>query len=298
LLVISASDSGIVVVNRLPVEDYLRGVVPLEIGPRRGDERGAVEAQAVAARSYTLARIQVKAGSPWQLLGNTGDQAYGGVDAERPESDAAVKSTAGLALTFRGKVVLAPYFSTCGGSTAGSEEVFRSDGEPYLKRVSDRRPGQDGRAWCDISPSFAWERSLSASELQAVLERYLRQYASVAAGRLPSVVDTRAIGQTPSGRVSGLEIVAADGQRWTVRGNDIRFVLRSASGAILPSTYFSLAAARSPDGGLARLALRGAGNGHGVGMCQWGAIGRARAGHDFRAILRAYYPGTEVSRIN
>jgi stage II sporulation protein D len=70
--------------------------------------------------------------------------------------------------------------------------------------------------------------------------------------------------------------------------------LRGAGGEILPSTYFSLDAAPDGEGRLTRLVLRGRGNGHGVGMCQWGAIGRARAGFDFRAILRAYYPGTSV----
>jgi stage II sporulation protein D len=77
-----------------------------------------------------------------------------------------------------------------------------------------------------------------------------------------------------------------------VRANDVRFVLRVASGELLNSTQFDIR--RSPrDGGA--LELEGRGHGHGVGMCQWGAIGRARAGFDARTILRTYFPGTTVA---
>jgi stage II sporulation protein D len=79
-----------------------------------------------------------------------------------------------------------------------------------------------------------------------------------------------------------------------VRGNDVRFVLRPPGGEILNSTYFSVETTSAPDGSIARLTLHGMGYGHGVGMCQSGAIGRARAGQDYRTILRTYYPGTTV----
>jgi stage II sporulation protein D len=84
---------------------------------------------------------------------------------------------------------------------------------------------------------------------------------------------------------------------YSVRGNDARSVLRSPSGELLPSSYFSVAADVGSNGTIARLVVRGNGHGHGVGMCQWGAIGRARAGHSARAILSTYYPGTSVGPI-
>ena len=77
----------------------------------------------------------------------------------------------------------------------------------------------------------------------------------------------------------------------------MRFVLRSVGGDLLPSTYFSLEPVIGRDGRLMQLTVRGTGNGHGVGMCQWGAIGRARAGQDVRTILRTYYPGTTLARV-
>ena len=79
-------------------------------------------------------------------------------------------------------------------------------------------------------------------------------------------------------------------------GNDARFILRSANGEILNSPWFAIEGAPS-NGDAARWTLRGAGYGHGVGMCQWGAIGRARAGQDFRTILATYFPGTTVEPV-
>jgi stage II sporulation protein D len=99
--------------------------------------------------------------------------------------------------------------------------------------------------------------------------------------------------RTPSGRVGTLTISTERGN-FVLRGNDIRYVLRTAGGELLNSTYFSVETTAAPDGRLLRLVLRGMGYGHGIGMCQTGAIGRARAGQDFRTILRTYYPGTSV----
>jgi len=81
---------------------------------------------------------------------------------------------------------------------------------------------------------------------------------------------------------------------FSLRGNDIRFVLRPPGGEILNSTYFSVETSQASNGSLGKLTIRGNGYGHGVGMCQWGAIGRARAGQDVRTILRTYYPGTTI----
>ena len=90
--------------------------------------------------------------------------------------------------------------------------------------------------------------------------------------------------------------VETESGNYTLRGNDIRFVLRDPKGAILNSTYFSLTAATN-GGEVSSLTLNGRGYGHGIGMCQWGAIGRARAGQNYRTILETYYPGTTIGRI-
>jgi len=244
-------------------------------------------------RSYAVARLG-NTSRAYDVTATTTDQVYGGVDAENAIADAAVAATNGLVLTFNGRVVSAPYHSTCGGTTAAPDEIWRSESEPYLQRVSDRIPGTD-RYYCEIAPRFRWERSWRADSLTAIVERYLRSYAQVPPGPVGEVRRVAVDGETPSGRVAALWIETSSG-RYRLRGNDIRYVLRSPSGELLNSTYFSPEVVRSSDGRLARLTVRGRGYGHGVGMCQWGAVGRARAGQDFRTILGTYFPGTTVAR--
>jgi len=288
-----AGDSAVSVINRVAVEAYLRGVVPRELGVRGPSERAALEAQAVAARSYAVTRLG-NASRPYDLVATTSDQVYGGVDAENALADAAIVATEGLVLMYEGRVVSAPYFSTCGGSSAEPSELWRSRNEPFLKRVSDQIPGSD-RYYCDIAPRFRWERAWRGDTLTAVVERYLRNYAQVGQEAVGSVRRISVDGRTPSGRVAAIVVETERGQ-YRVQGNDIRYVLRSPGGELLNSTYFSPEVVQAADGRLARLTLRGLGYGHGVGMCQWGAIGRARAGQDFRTILRTYFPGTTVAR--
>lgn len=295
-VVLTARDGGLLVANRLHVEDYLRGVVPLEIGRRVAGEEAAVAAQAVAARSYAYVRMAGGQARPYDLVATVQDQVYGGADAETPIADAAVWATRGLVITYGGRAVNAPYHSTCGGSTAEVTEVwYRSRDEPYLRRVSDRIGGSD-RYYCDPSPRFRWTKTLDRTVLTSALERYLSQYVSVPGGRVGVPSGLEVDGKTPSGRVAAVA-VRTDRGRFLVRGNDVRFVMRVPNGEILNSTYFSVRTERDGAGRLARATFEGGGYGHGIGMCQWGAIGRARAGIDFRSILSTYYPGTALASV-
>lgn len=289
------TDTGLLVLNRVGVEDYLRGVVPLEIGNRPASELAAAEAQAITARSYVYVRVRSRRAAQYDILSDVREQVYGGVEAERATTDAAIRATAGLGLFYGGELVDAPYHSTCGGATAAVSEVWRSRADlPYLRAVSDRIPGTD-RYWCEASGSFRWSRTLEEGELNAAISRYLRQYAAGVPADPGSVRDLTAGARTASGRLGSVTIVTTHG-RYQVRGNDIRFVLRAGE-RILNSTSITVETVRARDG--ARMfVLRGTGNGHGVGMCQWGAIGRARAGQTAREILAAYYVGTTVAQVN
>jgi stage II sporulation protein D len=291
-LALYANDTGILVVNVVKIDDYLRGVVPLEIGTRSTADSAAVQAQAITARSYAYTRLTTDPARVYDVTGGVLDQVYGGVAAETPVASEAVESTRTLVLKYAGRVVNAPYHSTCGGSTATASEIWRSNDEPYLQQVSDRIPGSD-RYYCDLSPRFRWTKTLDAATLNAALAQYLATYTSVP-GKNPGVArEVTIASRTPSGR-NGTITITTDRGNFVVRGNDARFVLRAPGGELLNSTYFSVETTAAPNGALARLTLRGMGYGHGVGMCQWGAIGRARAGQDYRTILRTYYPGTTV----
>ncbi len=306
-LVITPGNGGLLVVNRLGVESYLRGVVPLEIGDRKPGEEAAVEAQAVAARSYSYIHMAESGKRGFDMYGSIQDQAYGGVSAEKPMSDAAVASTRGMVLRYAGRIVNTPYFSTCGGSTAGVREVWwRQSDQPYLRPASDRIPGTDS-FYCDPSPRFRWTATFDRDQLQSTLEKYL---GSVAPGSEPAVsantsaprlalgriTGFRVDGRTQSDRVSSVSI-QTDRGNYVVRGNDVRFILRTPSGSLMNSTYFTAEPESDGRGGLDRLVIKGAGYGHGIGMCQWGAIGRARAGQDYKTILTTYYQGTTVGQI-
>jgi stage II sporulation protein D len=286
-------DSTPVSVNRVVLEDYLRSVVTAEMGPRSLGDSSALQSQAIASRSYAAARIG--SSGEFDLRATVEDQVYRGLDGENANASAAVDATRGLVLLHEGRVANALYFSTCGGSTAEPSEVFRSPAVAYLRRVSDRI-GRSDRYYCDIGPRFRWDRALSTSELNSTIARYLKNYASLPAegpGPLRHLAIAR---QTASGRVGTLEVETERGA-FPVHGNDIRSVIRTPGGEILPSTYFSVEPEYGRDGLIRRVTFRGRGNGHGVGMCQWGAIGRARAGQSFRQILGTYYPGTTIGPV-
>ena len=292
-LVITRVDSGLLVVNVLSMDSYLRGVVPLEIGVRTAAEFAAVQVQAIAARTYSYTRLG--SSRPFDMYATVQDQVYGGVDAERAQTDSALTTTPDFVIAYAGRPINAYYSSTCGGSTAGATEVWndRPD-EPYLRPVSDRIPGTD-RFYCDPSPRFSWTQTWDGPALRAVMDKYLANYTSAPKTEVGRITGLSEEGRTASDRVAALRVATESGT-YTLRKNDIRFVLRNPQGSILNSTYFRHVTITN-GGEVTSLTVTGRGYGHGIGMCQWGAIGRARAGQDFRTILEAYYQGAKVGRI-
>lgn len=296
----TATDTGVLVVNRVPVEDYLRGVVPIELGTRAEADRAALEAQAVAARSYSYIRVprqdaqQPRAG--WHMQATVANQVYGGLDVESSVVNSAIDATAGLVIQYRGLLVDAPYSASCGGRSATPAETWRDGGnEPYLQNVDDLNP-KTGRPFCDISPRATWTAAFDESALADIVKRHLRDAGAVAPN-VGVVSGVRVDKRTSSGRVQLLQL-QTDRGNVTLSASEIRALFRDARGAILSSTYFSVDRESREHGHLTGVTLRGTGNGHGVGMCQWGAIGRARAGQDFRTILSHYYPGTVVGFVD
>lgn len=292
----SATETGVLVVNRLPVEDYLRGVVPTELGTRLESDRAALQAQAIAARSYAYMRVPSREAAPsvsaWDMLATVANQVYLGADTENPIVNQAIDATTGLVLRYGGLLVDAPYSSSCGGRTATLNEAWR-DGrnQPYLQPVDDVNP-ETRRPWCDIAPRNQWTADLDEGQLTEAVRRALT--AAGANAPTPSLVNAvQVTARTGSGRVADL-LFRTDRGDVHVKSNDLRDILRDARGAILSSTYFSVDRESRERGHLTGISLRGSGNGHGVGMCQWGAIARSRAGQDARSILAHYYPGTVV----
>lgn len=286
--------TGLTLVNQVALEAYLRGVLSLEMGRRDPAEREALRAQAVVSRTYALRNLGRWRAQGFDLYATVADQVYGGVGGETPEAKEAVASTRGQILTYGGEPIDAFFFSTCGGRTAEGTEVFRGADRPYLRSVPDVSP--DGVVYCSISPRFRWREEWSGEGLRSVLRRWLPAVLGVAPGRIQAVRDVRIEQLTPSGRVGRIRLVLGERDAVDVDGPLIRQVLRNGAGDLLRSTAFTLQVTRN-GGRLDRLVIEGSGNGHGVGFCQWGAVGRARAGQEYRQILQAYYPGAEVTAL-
>jgi stage II sporulation protein D len=284
-------DGTLTAVNLVPLERYLEGVVSRELGQPDPAAWEAQRAQAVAARTYALKRLGSRAELGFDVYGSVLDQAYGGVpDPADSLAVRAVRSTRGQALLSGGHLIDAYYHSTCGGSTARVELVFDDPPAPYLVPVSDRRP--DGTYWCQSSRYFRWTTALGGPELQAMMDRNLPALVPLPPQGVGRVEDVRVERTTPEGRTLSVQVVTSTG-RYLVSENAIRSLFADGDGRLLRSTQFLLRPTYR-GGTLERLILVGGGWGHGVGMCQVGALERARQGQDHGHILATYYPGTDV----
>jgi stage II sporulation protein D len=293
ILEIVRDTGGITLVNRLPLETYLLGVVSAEMGRRNLAEFEALKAQAVVSRTYALRNLGRRAALGFDLHAGVADQVYVGAGSEAPEGLEAVQATRGMVLTHGGAPIDAFYYSTCGGQTADGVEAFAAASRSYLRSFPD--VDEHGEAYCRISPRYRWREEWTGGVLLAMLRRTLPTVARVSSDRIGEVRDVWVAQRTASGRVGRLAITLASNQVM-VDGPAVRQVLRPPSGDLLRSAAFTLTATGAGRG-LSRLVAEGRGAGHGVGLCQWGAVGRSRAGQDFQRILAAYYPGATLQRL-
>ncbi len=284
--------------NRVAIEDYLRGVLPHELGRLEPATLEAGKAQAVAARTYTLSYVGRRAAEGFDLYDSVEDQVYGGTVSESPTADRAVKETAGVVALYRGSYIRANYFSTCGGATVNVEDVWPDPPFGWLRQVED---GSVGNAWCKGSPHFRWIERWSVAEVLS----NLNQYGPAQSGQAPppggwrTLKDVRVASRTPSGHVRELVYETARGEV-SVMADKTRWVLRrpkSVGAGILRSSLFKVAVTRDRSGDVLEVIASGGGNGHGAGMCQVGALTQARAGRTFEDILRFYYTGIDLVRL-
>jgi stage II sporulation protein D len=195
-------------------------------------------------------------------------------------------------ITWQGVPIDAFFFSTCAGRTAAGTEVFAAADRPYL--VSVRDADGNGEAYCRISPRYRWREEWTADQLRGVLRQTLPTAAGTPLDEIATVKGVQVTRRSPSQRVSRVT-VALGRTSVDVDGPAVRQVLHPVGEATLRSAIFELFESRE-DGRLTRLAAEGQGAGHGVGFCQWGAVGRSRAGQDAPTIIGAYFPGTDISR--
>jgi SpoIID/LytB domain protein len=289
-------------VNAVALEELLRGLVPSEMPS--GSPREALRAQAVTARSNVLAQIGTRhLTDPYVLCSEVHCQAYRGRGAHHPATDAAVRDTRGEALFGRRdrSLVDGVYSALCGGHGEDNDAVWGGLPDPSLRGRPDLTPREAARwegglrdearlrsfleaapaSWCAVATGarkdrFRWERRFTAAELDAAV-------ATLGVGSVKALeVGVRGV----SGRARELRVMGGSGSAVVQGELRIRRLLRN-----LPSAMFVV------ERDAAGWVLRGGGWGHGAGMCQWGAVGRAEAGQGYREILRAYFDGAEAARI-
>ena len=265
LLEVTAADRGLLVVNELPLEEYLIGLINCEISSAWPME--AVKAQAVIARSYAIYQKQARRGAPYQLESSVMDQVYEGCDVEDSRAARGVQETAGEVLSYEGKVIQAFYHSNCGGHTESAEHVW---GQPvaYLRGV----PCQ----YCQQANPLKWEQAIPLKKVEASLRGAGYQVAGIR--------ELKVQGRNESGRVQDVAVLSGKGRVFVPS-----VAFRKALGyGVVKSTNFELRVSGED------CIVTGTGSGHGVGLCQWGAKQRAGDGFSYREILSYYYPGVTL----
>ncbi len=290
-------DSSIVVTNILNIDDYLMGVVPPELGPVKPADIEAVKAQAIAARTYTMSHLGQYGGKGYDVTAEVSDQLYRGMKVEKDFVSKAVMSTAGEVIRYKGEFIKANYHSTCGGRTDNVENVWPKPPAPYLKSV-------DCEEMCAPSKYYRWRETFTGKQVAKRISDY-----ETAAGEIVSIsrIDSMYIDNSaPASPSRGLRvqklIVKSGSRRFTYIRDRIRWVFRRSSdpNRILQSDYFTLRDIQyTPGKGITSVTFDGAGYGHGVGMCQMGALGMARSnrGYTYGDILRRYYTAVTIDKL-
>ena len=279
-------------INILDMDDYVKSVITAEMGNlvvKKNIE--AVKALIICVRNYALAKIK-EGKEIYDVFDDRRDQLYTGVVKNNPVLDDCMNETENQVLVYNDDIANTFYFSSCGGYTENCGHVFTSAVAKYLDGVKD-----GDVPYCKISPSFKWEETFTEKQIINLL---------VQSGYLNNsdwnLLDIGIDSRFQSDRVNELSIFLNNKQKESkhivLKGNSMRNILKINKGKdLLKSTMFDVAVQRK-NGEIEEIKLVGKGNGHGVGMCQWGAIGQARGGKNYKEILEFYYPGTKLEVVD
>lgn len=294
VLVLVARPERLTAINVLHIEDYLRGVVPPEVGRSPHLPAAVLRAQAIAARSYTLFYMGRHEKLGFDLMATPVDQVYEGYGAETAEADAAIAATRGVVAVYKGHPIRANYSSTCGGRTEASGRVWPGESFPYLRSIHDRVAGSGDL--CEASPHYRWTETWDCRELHGSILDHLAEEDPRAAEDPPTRIhDLEIEKRSPSGRAERLAI-RTDTGTYHVHGDRIRWILRRPRGLGPLRSTLIRDPRRSGASERCTITIEGAGYGHGVGLCQNGAIEMARRGRSAPEILHHYYRGIDLVR--
>jgi len=291
----AAGDSRFDLIEALPIERYLPGVLAKEL--YHDFHPVAYEAQAIAARTYALHERQRRLviGSHFDVEASTMDQAYA-CASDHPRAAESVRKTSGVVLTWQGELLRTYYSSTCGDRPASARDTWPTT-RGYEYNTAAPIQAHPRPCACTTSPRHRWSIERPLRETAARLAAWGR-----GAGRpikaLASLRDITPVDRNAAGRPNQFRVTDARGGRYLLSAEDLRVALNTraiGAGDITRDT-------RVPSGDLeavvssGRVVLRGRGFGHGVGMCQFGANGLAKQGFTAEQILNRYYPGARLER--
>jgi stage II sporulation protein D len=268
---LDANDGYLTVVNQLPMEDYVMGVLAGEVPSSWPME--ALKAQAVAGRTFAVYKQMESRhkGLPYDLENNTSYQMYIGSRLVNANIRQAVQETQDEIMTYQDQPIMAVFHSNCGGETTGAEQVW-GQSLPYLRPVSCSFDKQ--------GKHYQWQAEIAISEVALKLR--------AANVRLYNITQVLSIQRDGSGRVLSLTLNDGEGGQKKIKGAAFRMAVGPD---VVRSTRFDV----KLDG--AKMLLTGTGWGHGVGLCQDGACGMAKAGYGAFDILRHYYYGVILDKM-
>jgi stage II sporulation protein D len=275
ILEVNTHGKALQVINILSIETYVLGVVNGELGSLQFNPE-SLKAQIVASRSFVLASRGRHAVEGYDFCDGPHCQVFSGTAEINQKYKAAVEETRGLFLTYGGRAIPGYFHDNCGGHTAAIQDVWGSAAVPYLQSVED--------GYCLRSPRAHWSFPVDRKRLTQVIRQ---------AGWLPGsdALDTvRVASFDHSGRA---DQIAIEGNHsvWVSAAAFRQTLSRSFKSEVLPSTFFSIEKTRTG------FLMVGRGWGHGVGLCQQGAIQMANTGRSYRQILAHFYPGTSLDRL-
>jgi len=290
-IVISKKPGGkILLVNKLNLEDYLAGVVPSEMPSYKTGYLEALKAQAICARTYALKKMLLRKNAAFDVYTDVWDQVYKGKQAETPLANEALSATRGDVLMNDDSLATIYYHSTCGGLTESAQNVWQVSSFPYLQSQKDILG--DGFA-CSVSPLFRWQRSFGIAQLDSLFNNsYNKSYLAIAVEDTTSLLfKATVLSRTAQGRVQQMQISYGD-TSVVLNGYSIRRFFSDSDSGDLKSRFFSISSTDST------ILINGGGYGHGVGMCQWGALNMSEKGFKYYDILvNKYFKGTYLKKV-
>lgn len=272
-IIISSSSKGNIIINKLKLEDYLKGILPKEANASWNQE--TLKAQAVISRTYALKNIGRHSKEGFDVCSSVHCQVYGGASYEAEKCNQAIYDTSGQVLFYKDNLAQTFFHACCGGHTEDPKYVWQweTDTPPYLKGKKD--------SYCKNSPHQNWTTTLE--------EKFIREKLIKAGYKVGNIKKISASGKTPGEAAKQIIIKHSKGK---LKLNSYTFRL-AIDAFKIKSTEISDIKYKNK-----KFIFKGKGWGHKIGLCQWGAKVMGDKKISYKKILEFYYPKTNIGKIN